>query len=156
MTKPVRRLGGLIFFVTTNLAHRSENLFQNRDNAEIVRACLFDFCEQMKYSIYAWVVMPDHLHAIIGLKGEQTISQVMNKIKGVAARKINLLRKREGSLWQEGFHDEVVRDEAQMLATVDYIHNNPVRTGLVESPDQYEFSSYRVYVEGKMDFSWRE
>ena len=65
VTKPVRRLGGLIFFVTTNLAHRSENLFQNRDNAEIVRACLFDFCEQMKYSIYAWVVMPDHAHAII-------------------------------------------------------------------------------------------
>jgi REP element-mobilizing transposase RayT len=85
MSKPVRRIPGLIFFVTTNLADRSEKIFRERDLAEVVRTCLFAFCGELAYSVYAWVVMPDHWHAIIGLKGDKTISQVMNRIKGVAA-----------------------------------------------------------------------
>lgn len=153
MSKPIRQLPGLVFFVTSNLARRYENLFCKREYAEVLRSCLFDFCDEMKYSVYAWVVMPDHLHAVIRLKGDKTISQVMNRVKGVASRKINLLRRHEGSLWQEGFHDEVIRNEKQMNATIDYIHCNPIRAGLVENPDDYEFSSYRAFLEGKIDFS---
>ncbi len=113
---------------------------------------LFDFRTELKYAIYAWVVMPDHLHAIIGLKGDKTISRVMNRIKGVASRKINLLRHKEGSLWQEGYHDEIIRNERQMNATINYIHDNPVAAGLVESADQWEFSSYKDYMESRIEY----
>ncbi len=146
-------INGLIFFVTTNLEHRYENLFRKHEHAELVRACLFDFCDEMKYSVYAWVIMPDHLHAVIRLRGDKTLSQVMNRVKGVASRKINLLRGHGGNLWQESFHDEAIRNERQMNATIDYIHYNPIRPGLVENPEDYEFSSYRAFLEGKIDFS---
>ncbi len=98
--------------------------------------------------------MPDHLHAILHPKGDKNISHIMNRIKGVAARKINLVRAIQGNLWQDGFHDEIVRNEKQMLATIDYIHNNPVVAGLVSSPEEYEFSSYKDYVVGRLDVSW--
>lgn len=110
----------------------------------------------MKYSVYAWVVMPDHAHVIIHPKGDKNISQIMNRIKGVASRKINLARKKKGILWQEGYHDEIIRNEKQMLATIAYIHNNPMKSGLVENPEEYEFSSCRDYIKGRADYSWTE
>jgi REP element-mobilizing transposase RayT len=156
MAKPFRQLPGIIFFVTTNLERRYENLFQKRKYALIVRDCIFGFCAEMRYSVYAWVVMPDHAHIVIYPTGDKNMSQIMNRIKGVASRKINLIRKSKGILWQEGYHDEIIRDEKQMLTTIDYIHNNPVKANLVSTPEEYEFSSCRDYIQGSADYSWRE
>jgi REP element-mobilizing transposase RayT len=70
-----------------------------------------------------------------------TLSDVMRVIKGSSARQINLLKAEHGSIWQQSFHDRVIRDETHLQATIAYIHENPVREGLALTPDEYEFSS---------------
>jgi putative transposase len=85
----------------------------------------------------AWVVMPDHLHALLSL-GEMTdLSNAMNTFKGRSARSINRLLKCEGSFWQAGFHDHALRREEDRIQIARYIIANPLRAGLVKHVGDY-------------------
>ena len=94
-----------------------------------------------KALILAYALMPDHLHLLVAPLPGVTLSDVMRAIKGPSARQINLLRGSLGSIWQQSFHDRVIRDEAHLRATIAYIHENPIAEGLASVPHEYEFSS---------------
>ena len=91
--------------------------------------------------VLAYAVMPDHLHLLLVPRPSMTLSEVMRLIKGSTARQLNLLKGERGSIWQQSFHDRVIRDETHLQATIAYIHENPVTEGLVVTPGEYEFSS---------------
>jgi putative transposase len=58
--------------------------------------------------------------------------------------------KREQAVWQHRYWEHLLRDEADFVRHVEYIHYNPVKHGLVSSPIQWPYSSFRGYVEGGM------
>ncbi|MDP8258797.1 MAG: transposase [Candidatus Aadella gelida] len=89
--------------------------------------------------------MPTHLHFILQTTGEYDHSHIMKMIKGNFARKYNMIHSREGKVWQAGFYDEGLRDMNMLLQKIEYIHNNPVKSKIVLSSDQYRFSSYAFY-----------
>jgi REP element-mobilizing transposase RayT len=91
--------------------------------------------------ILAYAVMPDHLHLLVVPRADLTLSRVMRAIKGSSARQINLIEGTRGPIWQQSFHDRVIRDEMHLQTTVAYIHRNPVAAGLASTPNEYEFSS---------------
>ena len=97
------------------------------------------------FRFYGFVIMPEHLHCIIQPAPGTTISEIMKHIKGDFARKFNIMRKSSGSLWQKSFFDEVIRGRRHLINMIEYMHNNPVRAGLVAVPEDYEFSSYHYY-----------
>lgn len=101
----------------------------------------------LDYKIYAFVIMPDHFHAIIQPGEEFNISVIMNKIKGNFGNKYNKITGREGKVWQSRFYDEGIRDRKELLSKIEYVHNNPVRAGIVKTAGEYEFSSYNYYYE---------
>lgn len=71
----------------------------------------------------------------------------MNHINGVSARKINdMLRTTGNKFWQGGFHDVYLREPRNFAIKVNYIHNNPVKAGLVGKPEDYIFSSAKFYI----------
>ncbi len=84
----------------------------------------------------AWVVMPDHLHWLIALQ-QGSLSELMRRIKGRSAKQINALTKRQGKLWQDGFHDRALRREEDVLPAARYIVANPLRAGLVSRVGDY-------------------
>ena len=92
--------------------------------------------------LHAAIVMPDHAHLIFTplISPEQetySLPDIMRLIKGRAARKINLLLGRRGPVWQEECFDHVLRSNESLAEKADYICQNPVRAGLVESEKDY-------------------
>lgn len=66
-------------------------------------------------------------------------------LKGSFARKLNKINYKEGKIWQKGFYDECILNSYELLNKLEYIHNNPVKTNLVSSPEEYPYSSYMYY-----------
>ena len=60
-------------------------------------------------------------------------------IKGVSSRKINRLLKASGQLWWDEGYDTVARDEDEFKIKLEYMSRNPVKAGLVDEPEEYEF-----------------
>ncbi len=104
--------------------------------------CSFRFCvERGDIELRAFVVMPDHFHILVGLLKDLTLSFWMKCLMSFVAAKTTSRLKELGCHWQEGYHDTEVRTEKQFNYLADYIHDNPVRAGLVASPEEWNASS---------------
>ena len=135
---------GYAYFITT-ATHKRERIFANQKTCKILLVALEFFKLTLDYKIYAYCLMPNHLHIILQTMGKHNPSYIMRMIKGNFSRKFNMMHSRQGKVWQEGFYDTGLRNIAMMLQKIEYIHDNPVRAGIVPSPDQYPFSSYTFY-----------
>lgn len=79
----------------------------------------------------AFVIMPDHLHWLMVLGKTRKLATVVQGIKSISARKIGQ------SIWQPGYHDHAIREEAELKQVARYIIGNPLRAGLVEQIGDY-------------------
>jgi len=105
------------------------------------------------YRLWAYVVMVNHLHLLLRPKSvpvsQQSssssfvpLSTITKSIKGYTARKANQILQREGEhFWQQESFDHWPRDENEFLRIIAYIENNPVKAGLVRSPEEWRWSS---------------
>ncbi len=75
----------------------------------------------------------------------------MKSIKNYVATTINRRMGSKGALWQQSFYDRVIRNEAQLRSTIEYIHQNPATAGLVAEAKSYEFSSARPELETDLE-----
>ncbi len=78
----------------------------------------------------ASVVMPDHVHAILRLDtgAPLPLGRVVGLFKGLSAKRVSaVLRRRNGTLWQRGYHDRVIRDARDWNRCRTYIAHNPRR-----------------------------
>ena len=94
------------------------------------------------YRLLAWVVMPNHVHLLVEI-WQTPQAELLKDWKGYSARRINRILGRRGKLWQDDYWDRYIRDEAHYRKVVHYIEWNPVKAGLVKSPEQWPFSSAR-------------
>ena len=104
--------------------------------------CLHDNGKTIR--IHAVVIMPDHAHllftAIRDAKGWTfALPEILRAIKGSSARSINRLSGRTGPVWQDESFDHVLRGDESLRETIEYIRQNPVRKGLVERPEDYQW-----------------
>ncbi|MCH7837811.1 MAG: transposase [Chloroflexi bacterium] len=99
------------------------------------------FARRERAYVLAYVVMPEHFHALLVPRDGTSVSQVMQSIKGYTARLVNKSMDRRGPLWQRSCYDRMIRDDRQLLEAVNYVHANPVVAGLVENPEAYLYSS---------------
>jgi len=82
----------------------------------------------------------EHLLRPIAIRREQMLSPTRENVSSQYH-----IRSPKFRLWQPGFYDFNIYSDEKLLEKLDYIHNNPVSAGLVLSPDDYEWSSYRLY-----------
>ncbi|OAI11230.1 transposase [Methylomonas koyamae] len=92
---------------------------------------------QQLLSSLAWVLMPDHLHWLLQLGQQQSLSHVIKLLKGRSAAAVNQHLQRQGSLWQRGFYDHALRRDEDLQQVARYIIANPLRAGLVEKIGDY-------------------
>ena len=98
----------------------------------------------------AYVVMPDHLHWLFQLSGEEALSRVVGLTKGRAARRLNAARERRTPAWQSGFHDHAVRRDEDLERIAYYLVANPVRAGLVDDYREYPWLGCIWDLEGNL------
>jgi REP element-mobilizing transposase RayT len=113
---------------------------KRRDVAEMVRWALL-YHDGKKYDLHAWVIMPNHAHVLFATLPKIHLPDVMHSIKSYTAHEANKILNRSGQFWQEESFDRYIRNAKHYTAVVRYIENNPVKAGLCNSPDEWEFSS---------------
>lgn len=96
----------------------------------------------VRFKLLAWVVMPNHVHALIEI-GDVPLSKIIQNWKLLVAVKANKLLGRSGDFWQPDYWDTFMRDEAQRIKAVRYIENNPVKAGLCRAPEEWPHTSAR-------------
>ena len=116
-------------------------MLQSEAMAGLFIANLFRYRDQGEYKLHAFVVMRDHFHVLLTIEGAGTIERAMQKIKGGFSYRARTELGFQGEIWQRGFTDERVWDAEQFVAVRQYIHNNPVRKGMVVAEEDYPFSS---------------
>ena len=85
----------------------------------------------------AWVVMPDHLHWLIQLGEDWSLSNVVKSLKARSALALNRYSNCRGSVWQRAFFDHAIRKEEDVRQLARYIVANPLRAGLVRDIGDY-------------------
>ena len=83
-----------------------------------------------RYDLDAWVIMPNHFHALVTPNGGTPLGDIIQSWKGGSAREINLLLGRKGKLWQAEPFDHIVRSEAQWHHYRRYVAENPIKPRL--------------------------
>ncbi|EJL98684.1 transposase [Pseudomonas sp. GM102] len=126
---------GQIYLLTAVVLNR-EPLFRNFKNGRLV-VDAFRTAEREEFATsLAWVVMPDHFHWLIELQTTQ-LSILMARTKSRIAVTVNRSIRRQGPVWQHGYHDRAIRKEEDLQAVARYIVANPLRAGLVEKVGDY-------------------
>ena len=100
------------------------------DLATLVENALLCFDGQ-RCRVLAWVVMPNHVHVLIGVFPNWPLRSLVKSWKSYTARAINDRLGRRGALWQADYFDRFIRDDAHLRSEIDYIEDNPVKAGLV-------------------------
>ncbi|MGA2347833.1 MAG: transposase [Candidatus Sulfotelmatobacter sp.] len=128
-----------ILFITYSTWHRWKL-------PEIAKDIALDSCRRAdgrKYSLYAAVVMPDHVHLIclplMDENGSISIPEITRTVKSESAHRINNVLARTGPVWQDESFDHILRGDESLRKKVLYIPENPVRAGLVASPCEYRW-----------------
>jgi len=132
------------YFITTNTENNMP-LFADYKNCKILLVTLEYFKLILDYRLYGFCIMPTHLHIAMHPLGAYNFSYIMKMIKGSFTRKLNKINGKTGKIWQKGFYDEYIRNELHLLRVLEYMHNNPLKAGLVMEPEEYLFSSYNHY-----------
>jgi REP element-mobilizing transposase RayT len=119
--------------------------------ASIVEESLF-FNHGERFLLDAYVIMPDHVHLLIRPIAEWSLSRILQGLKGFTAREINKILHRYGAFWQDESFDHLVRNDEDWLDKFTYIHDNPVKAGVVLRPQDYPYSSLvTMYSIGRLE-----
>jgi REP element-mobilizing transposase RayT len=121
---------------------------------EPLAACLVQdallFFDGVRYRLLAWVVMPNHVHVLFQPLEGWTMARIVASWKSFTGKRLApMLPASLGSnavhrVWDREYWDRFIRDEWHLQAAREYIHNNPVKAGLVRSPEEWEWSSARL------------
>ena len=87
-----------------------------------------------RYRLFAWCVMPNHVHAVLQPLGTWNLAQILHSWKSFTAQRANALLNRSGAFWQREYYDRMLRDGKEFLRAVEYVGRNPEKAGLNDWP----------------------
>ena len=153
---------GATYFFTVNLAERNSTLLV--DEFDKLRTIINKVKNNHPFILDAFVVLPDHLHAIWTLPiGDNDFSKRWMLIKAGFSRQLpknerinkSRIKKGERGIWQRRYWEHLIRDENDYQNHVNYIHYNPVKHGYVERAIDWPYSTVHDYVEkGVVNPDW--
>lgn len=159
-----------IYFITTTVIGWID-VFTRKELAEVIIESL-KYCQSNKgLIIHAWCLMPSHLHMIVSAKENYKLSDIIRDFKKFTSKKIIKtigeinesrewlldkfsfatrinIKNKEYKFWQDGFHPIALYSNEFKDQKLDYIHNNPIESGIVLEAEHYNYSSAVNYAGG--------
>lgn len=114
-------------------------LLQSERNATLFLDVLRSYVAACRFRIHDFVVMPDHVHLLITVDDKMAVEKAVQLIKGGFSYRLKKEFGYTGEVWQRGFSDVRVEDRSSFLQHREYIAQNPVNSGLVDSPAKYPY-----------------
>jgi len=133
-----------LHFITFSCFHRLP-LLEAAGARETVEAVLEQTRARHPARIYAYVLMPEHVHLLVNEPPQMLLAQFLKAVKQVTSRRLRGPREK---FWQDRYYDSNVRGEMARSEVIRYIHRNPVARGLVAKPEDWPWSSFRHYASG--------
>ncbi len=122
-----------------------KNVFQDDEDKSRYLETIRQIKQEQRFSLHAYCLMDNHIHLMIK-EGTEEIGKIMKRIAVSYAFYYNQKYKRVGHLFQDRFKSENVESDGYILSLARYIHQNPVKAGLTETPSKYRWSSYNEYL----------
>jgi len=147
---------GDLHFITIS-CYRHANILGTPTARNTLQQILEETRRKYRFVVHGYVVMPEHFHLFITEPEMGNPSVVMKVIKQRFARRVNRLRKRPAPaeialrestpdpVWQKRFYDFNIWTERKRIEKLRYMHRNPVKRGLVKSPELWPWSTFRSY-----------
>jgi len=168
MRLPRFHIAGQVYYITTVVYNRLR-IFTRPSFIVPLFDSLNFYRYKQSFKLLGYVIMPDHIHLLIWPYGQSTVSDIMRDYKEFTAKRVIRQAEVEGirewvvafqragqetsrsenKVWQDSYWDENVYTESFLRQKLNYMHENPIRAGLVKDPAAYPYSSYRNYELGE-------
>jgi REP element-mobilizing transposase RayT len=130
-------------YITTD-TYKQRSIFVSEDKINKIYEALDEVYPRYDFKINGFVIMPTHCHFIV-VSQNNDLSEIMHDMKGITAFRVLDCNLIDGKLWQRGFYDHVIRNRKDLIEKLNYIHQNPIRAGLVKDISDYKHSSFKFY-----------
>lgn len=107
--------------------------------ARMVQEALLHF-DGRRYRLLVWCIMPNHVHVLMETMEGHPLSAVVHSWKSFTAKEANRILNRGGSFWMEDYHDRFIRDASHMAKVREYIVQNPLKAGLVNTASDWKWT----------------
>lgn len=104
-------------------------------------------------NIISYCIMDNHVHIVAHYKEVEELSSYMKKINTTYAKWFNDQKKRVGYVFRDRYKTEPILDLHHLYSCIIYVHNNPVKAQMVDSPELYKYSSYKNYLSDSYIFN---
>ena len=100
-----------------------------RDEIAKVVADAFGYFHKVRYRLFAWCVMPNHIHAVMQPFDGISLPDIIHSWKSFTAKKANTILRRKGAFWCAEYYDHLIRDDQDFRNQVRYAWRNPEKAG---------------------------
>jgi putative transposase len=142
--KPRIEFEGGFYHVITRGNQRQKIFFEEKDFLKYLEI-LSDYKDRYGFLVYAYILMGTHVHLLIET-GQIPLSKILQGINQRFTMYFNWRHGTVGHLFQGRYKAILCDRDAYLLSLVKYLHNNPVRAGMVRRPEEYRWSSHRAYL----------
>ena len=134
-----------LHFITFSCFHRLPYLAGSAAK-NLVQKVLEQTRARHQARIYAYVLMPEHVHLLMNEPPQILVAQFLKALKQTTSRH---LKGQQDNFWQARYYDANISGEDERSEVIRYIHRNPVKRELVANPEDYLWSSFRHYATGE-------
>jgi REP element-mobilizing transposase RayT len=150
MARPLRIEYPGAFYHITSRGNDRRRIFQSKNDYELFKGILEEAKTKYGIQLHAYALMINHYHLLMETPNGN-LSKVMHYVNGTYTNIFNRKRKRSGHLLQGRYKAILVERDSYLLELSRYLHLNPVRAKIVDSPQAYPYSSYTEYTSNKND-----
>ncbi len=136
---------GQFHFLTFSCYHRKP-LLTTPESKHTVEQILEETRAQQGLLVIAYVLMPEHVHLLTDEPVQGTIATFLQILKQRSTQALK--QSADKQFWHTRYYDRNVRTHEETIEKIEYIHRNPVKRGLVQTPEDYPWSSARAYLLG--------
>ena len=149
MSRIARAISGSGVYHVLFRGVNQQNIFEEKVDFEKLKETIGKVKQDLEFEIYAYCFMNNHVHIVLKEKNIGDISLIMKRILTKYARWYNIKYGRSGALIANRYKSVPVEVDEYFLSLIRYIHQNPVKAGMVENVEDYPYSSYSEYVNEK-------
>ena len=153
MARPLRIEYPGAFYHITSRGNERKDIFRSARDREKFLSYLESSTQRYGAVIHVYCLMTNHYHLLLETP-LGNLSQIMRHINGAYTTYFNTRRQRSGHLFQGRYKAIVVDADEYAEELSRYIHLNPVRAGIVERPEEYQWSSYQYYIGHRKKPEW--
>ena len=153
MSRPLRIDYPNAWHHVMNRARRGEDLFVDKADYQQFIDLLQETADLFNVNVAAFCLMPTHYHLMVQTP-DTNLSRCMRHVNGVYTQRYNVRHGCDGTLFRGRYKSILVDADSYMLQLVRYIHQNPLKAGLVNYLDQYVWSSHKGYLSKAKKWNW--